>query len=123
MYKLNSDLSVSDTCVTVIFVIPVVLLIVPSLLNFGISDHFVFVQAEPVQYRVKTPVLKLSEFVGKVIAWLPSTVIGLLTPFKFTVNVGIVTKVLNLITILLERIDCSYIPVILFLSLSETKYL
>ena len=67
VYEVKADLFVSDICVIVILLTVVVLLIVPVLVNFGISDHLVFVQADPVQYKVSTPVLKLSEFDGIVI--------------------------------------------------------
>jgi hypothetical protein len=95
----------------------------PVALNFGVSlaDHFVFVQAVPVQYRVNKPLNGLAEELAIEIDVLESTVT--IDPLIYKLNVGTVINVLNLITILLVIIASSYIAVMLFDVASETKYL
>ena len=93
----------------------------PVALNFGVSDHFVFVHAVPVQYKVISPVLYPSALSSGVIDVLESTVT--IDPLIYKLNVGTVINVLNLITSLLVIIASSYIAVMLFDVVSETKYL
>ena len=78
----------------------------PVELNCGIDDHFVLVQAEPFQYRIRTPVLlPPSELAGGDIFWLPSTV--MLVSSIAMLTTGTVINVLNLITSLFVVIGFS----------------
>ena len=98
-YDEKSDRTVLETCVTRIFVKVTDLATDPSELNFGIADQRDLVQAEPVQYKTRTPAsslippFSLDTLAARLIELEPSTEIK--EPLTYILIVGTAINVLN----------------------------